>query len=135
MHNIEEIHRLFNKCHELEDDNFRVFTVMHKYNPDFKVMHTFQNCVSSPLMIQCCSDGNVYVCADHRIESRFRLCSHYPNPEEILNSWGSDNHRKLLNSIQVHHECSRCTYGEYARQIEELAMETKEKDTMCLDFP
>lgn len=135
-YDIEKIQGLFEKCHELEDgDNFRVFTVMHKYDPNFRVMHTFKNCISSPLMIQCCSDGNIYVCADHRIEPRFKLCSHFPNPEEIKNIWGSEKHRALLKSICVDRECGRCTYGEYARQIEELAMGIKEDDPMCCDFP
>ena len=135
-YDMEEIQKLFQKCHELEDgDNFRVFTVMHKYDPNFRVMHTFKQCVSSPLMIQCCSDGNVYVCADHRIEERFKLCSHFPEPKEILNLWGSDKHREILKSIGVNEECGRCTYGEYARQIEELALESAEDDPMCCDFP
>jgi MoaA/NifB/PqqE/SkfB family radical SAM enzyme len=135
-YDMEQIQELFAKCHQMEEgDNFRVFTVMHKYDPQFKVQHTFKKCVSSTLMLQACSDGNVYVCADHRIEPRFRLCSHYPNPEEIKKFWGSDEHRKLLQSINVDRECGRCTYGEYARQIEELAIGTKEEDPMCVDFP
>jgi len=135
-YDIEEIQRLFQKCHELEDNRFRVFTIMHKYNPDFRVQHTFNNCVSSSLMIQCCADGNVYVCADHRLEPRFKLCSHHPEPKEILNFWGSDKHRELLKSINVHGECGRCTYGEYARQIEEMSMDhVGDEDPMCVDFP
>lgn len=134
-YNIDEIHNLFEKCHELNDDNFRVFTVMHKYNPEFKIMHTFCNCVSSPLMLQTCSDGNVYVCADHRIEPRFKLASHFPNPEEILKVWGTEKHRELLKSIEVNKECGRCTYGEYAKQIEELSLGLNEEDPMCVDFP
>jgi len=135
-YNIEEIQNLFQKCHELEEgDKFRVFTVMHKYNPEFRIMHTFKSCVSSPLMLQACSDGNVYVCADHRIEPRFQLVSHFPNPEEILKIWGSDRHRETLKSIGVNEECGRCTYGEYARQIEELALGVNEEDPLCCDFP
>ena len=135
-YNIEKIHELFEKCHELGDgENFRVFTIMHKYNPDFRVMHTFKNCVCAPLMLQVCADGHVYVCADHRIEPRFRLASHFPNPEGILNLWGSDRHRELLKGINVNGECGRCTYGEYARQIEELAIGTLDEDPMCVDFP
>jgi MoaA/NifB/PqqE/SkfB family radical SAM enzyme len=135
-YDMEEINTLFQKCHELEDgEEFRVFTVMHKYDPQFRVMHTFKNCSSSPLMIQCCADGHVYVCADHRIEERFKLGSHYPDPWSIKQAWGSDQHRDLLKSICVDKECGRCTYGEYARQIEELAMSSREDDPMCVDFP
>jgi len=120
---------------EYSSSDFKLYTVMHKYDENFKVEHKFKNCVSSPLMIQACADGNAYVCADHRIESRFKLIEHYPNPEKILDFWGSDEHRKLLNSIKVNNECGRCTYGEYARQIEELDMGSKVKDPMCDNFP
>jgi len=130
-YDIEEIIEKFHICHDMEDENFRVFTVMHKYDPNFRVKHNFKKCCSSSLMLQACSDGNVYVCADHRIEPQFKLCSHYPNPKDILNFWGSDKHRALLESINPDKECGRCTYGEYARQIEEIAM----KDNMCLNFP
>ncbi|MAH03318.1 hypothetical protein CMI39_00860 [Candidatus Pacearchaeota archaeon] len=134
-YNFQEIHELFEKCHEMEDENFRVFTVMHKYDPEFKIKHTFKKCCSSTLMLQACSDGNCYICADHRIEQRFLLCNHFPNPEKITEVWGSDKHRKLLNSVDVNKECARCTYGEYARQIEELAIGSIEDDPMCVDFP
>ncbi len=135
-YNLEEIQKLFFECHKLEEkDDFRVFTIMHKYNPDFTVKHSFKKCCSSPLMLQACADGNVYVCADHRIEKRFKLGSHYPNPKEILNFWGSEKHKGLLESINVDKECGRCTYGEYARQIEELTLESREEDPMCVDFP
>jgi len=136
-YNIEEIQKLFDRCHQLEEGNhFRVFTVMHKYDPDFRVFHSFKNCVSSSLTLQCCADGNTYVCVDHRLEPRFRLCSHYPDPREILNFWGSEKHREILKSIKVDKECGRCTYGEYARQIEELCLGINgEQDPMCLDFP
>lgn len=135
-YNMNAIQELFQKCHELEDgDKFRVFTVMHKYNPEFRIMHTFCNCVSSPLMMQACSDGNVYVCADHRIEPRFKLTEHFPNPKKILDIWGSDKHKEILKSIKVNEECGRCTYGEYARQIEELGLGINEEDPMCCNFP
>lgn len=135
-YDMDLIKELFYNCHQIEEgDKFRVFTVMHKYDPNFRVQHTFSKCVSSPLMLQACSDGNVYVCADHRIENRFKLCSHYPAPEEIKKVWGSDKHRQLLKSINVDKECGRCTYGEYARQIEELAIHSNEKDPMCINFP
>jgi len=108
-YDFDEIHDLFAKCHELQEgDDFRVFTVMHKYNPKFRVMHTFKNCVGSSIMIQCCADGNVYVCADHRLEDRFKLCSHHPDPKNILDFWGSDKHRDILKSINVDGECARC---------------------------
>ena len=130
-YNIAKILDIFQSCHRLEDEDFRVFTVVHKYGNNFKVRHNFKKCLASPLMIQCCADGNVYVCADHRIEKRFVLGAHYPKPLAILKFWGSAMHRRLIESIRPDKECGRCTYGEYSRQIEEAVI----KDGMCLNFP
>jgi MoaA/NifB/PqqE/SkfB family radical SAM enzyme len=135
-YDLDAIKDSFLKCHDMADGmKFRVFTVMHKYDPEFRVQHTFKNCSSSTLMLQACADGNAYVCADHRLEPRFGLAAHFPNPEEILKFWGSDKHRKILKSIDPDKECGRCTYGEYARQIEETVQGTKGSDPMCLAFP
>lgn len=128
---IPKIKEIFAKCHEEETENFRVFTVMHKYDEQFHVKHAFNKCLAAPLVIQCCTDGYVYQCVDHRIEKRFRLGAHYPKPEKILDWWGNDSHRQLLVGINPHRECSRCTWSEYNSQIEEVVME----DKMCLSFP
>lgn len=130
-YNVAWVLEILEACHKLETEDFRVFSVVHKYSPQLRVVHNFKRCIASALAIQCCADGNVYVCMDHRIEKRFKLGRHYPRPENILRFWGSDRHRKLLNSIHVDRECGRCTYGEYARQIEDVVIE----DNMCLNFP
>ena len=134
-YDVSSIQEQFARCHEMEDERFRVFTVMHKYDPNFRVTHKFRSCIGSPLMLQACADGGIYVCADHRIEPRFRIGSHYPNPEEIKRFWGSPQHRELLQGINVDKECRRCTYGSFAQQIEELCLGTKGEDPMCLSFP
>ena len=115
------------KCHELETDTFKVYTVFHKYNEDFSVKHDFKNCIASPLALQCCTDQNCYVCPDHRLEERFKLGSQ----KDFEKWWGSDKHRNLLKSIDPDKECSRCTWSEYNRQIEECVME----DGLCRSFP
>ena len=131
-YNMPRILNIFDDCHTLKTEDFHVYTVMHKFDPDFKVKHPFKKCVSSSLMIKACADDNVYVCVDHGVEERFKLGTHNP-PENILNFWGSKEHRKLLLSVNPNKECSRCTYGEYARQIEKLTMGGN--DPMCVDFP
>jgi len=134
---IPKIQEIFAKCHELENPYFRVFTVMHKYDEEFHVKHDFERCLASPLVIQCCTDGLCYVCVDHRIEERFKLGRHEYKvgrklkPEKILDWWGSDAHRELLKSIKPSEECSRCTWSEYNRQIEDTVME----DGLCRSFP
>lgn len=114
------IAEVFKACHALETDNFRVFTVTHKYDENFHVKHDFEKCSASPLVYQWCTDKRQYVCVDHRLEPRFRI-----------EKWGSNQHRDLLLSIMPNKECGRCTWAEYNRQISEVVI----NDKMCLNFP
>ena len=127
----ELINMVFEECHELENEGFKVITSSHKFSSDYRIKNDFSRCWASPLQIQCCADGYVYVCQDQRINPKFRLGSHYPNPENILNFWGKEEHIKLLKSITPREDCPRCTYGPYQKQIEEVVI----KDRMCLNFP
>ena len=121
------VHGQFARCHELETDTFHVYTVMHKYDENFHVKHDFNKCLASPLVIQVCTDRQCYVCVDHRMEGRFRLGS----MDNINEWWGSDRHKELVKNIDPHKECSRCTWSEYNRQMEEVV----QNDRMCLAFP
>ena len=122
---------MFEDCHSLEDKNFRVITSFHKFSEGFHIKNDFSRCWASALQIQCCADGYVYVCQDQRINPKYRLGSHYPNPENILSFWGKEKHIELLKSINPKEDCPRCTYGPYNKQIEEVII----KDRMCLSFP
>ena len=123
----EYVNAIFNECLELETEDFKVQTVKHKFSYDFEVEHHFKRCLASPICLQACTDGNCYVCPDHRLEERFKLGSQ----KDILDWWGSKEHRELLTSIDPATECSRCTWSEYNRQIEEVVIENR----MEISFP
>lgn len=125
--NVERIKEDFEKCHELEDDNFHVYTVTHKFDPEFHVRHDFPSCLATPLLIPILTDGNAYLCVDKKMEEKFKIGSCYPDPENILKWWGSDAHRELIKSVNIN-ECSRCTFSQYNRQIVEI-------ENMDLAFP
>ncbi len=114
------VKRVFDKCHKMETKDFHVYTVTHKYDDDFKVKHEFDKCYASPLVMQICTDKKMYVCVDHRMEPRFEI-----------KEWGSDQHRDLLLNIDPCKECSRCTWGEYNRQVTDVVL----GDKMCRNFP
>ena len=120
----------FALCHEEETDDFHVYTVTHKFDPEFHVKHDFKKCLASPLVIPILTDGNAYLCVDRKMESKFRLGSCYPDPEKILDWWGSDKHREFVKSVNIN-KCSRCTWSQYNSQIESVV----NKDGMCLSFP
>lgn len=117
---IPKIQNIFAHCHEMETENFHVYTVTHKYDSQFHVKHDFKKCLASPLVTQICTDKKMYVCVDHRLEPRFEV-----------KEWGSDQHRELLKGIDPETECARCTWSEYNRQIAECVME----DRLCRNFP
>ncbi|KKN12790.1 hypothetical protein LCGC14_1012890 [marine sediment metagenome] len=128
---VEAIHKQFEKCHEEETEDFRVFTVTHKFDSDFHVKHDFGACLAPPLLIPILTDGNAYLCVDHKMEQRYRIGSCYPNPRSILDWWGSDEHRQMMKTIIINSECSRCTFSQYNQQIEQVVM----KDNMFRNFP
>jgi pyruvate-formate lyase-activating enzyme len=118
--NIPKIQEIFDKCHELETDKFAVYTITHKYDENFKVKHNFRRCLASPLVLQKCTDKKNYLCVDHRMD---------PNYE--VKEWGSKQHLDLINSIVPDRDCSRCTWGSYNTQMEQVVVE----DRMHLCFP
>jgi len=121
---------LLGKCHELETSEFRVFTVYHKFDERMRTTHKFKRCLAAPLLIQVCCDGKVYLCVDHRIKERFCLGTHYPDPRNILNIWGSDVHKDMMRSVVPDKDCGRCTFGPYNEQIQNMIL----RDSMCVDF-
>jgi len=127
---IESIHKQFAKCHELETDNFRVFTVTHKFDPEFHVKYDYTRCLAAPLILPILQDGNAYLCVEHKMEDKYKLGSCYPNPESILDWWGNNKHREMIKSIIPQRDCSRCIYSEYHKQIEAVT-----KDSICRSFP
>lgn len=126
---VEQIKEEFAKCHELEDNNFKVFTVTEKFDSCFHVKHDFTSCLATPLLIPVLQDGQSYVCVDKKMEKEYKLGSCYPNPESILDWWGSDRHREIIKDVNIN-KCSRCTFGEYSKQ-----MEAVKDDTMMRSFP
>ena len=128
--NPDIVEEQFVKCHELETKDFHVYTVTHKFDSHFHVKHDFKQCLATPLVIPILQDGNAYLCVDKKMEEKFKLGSCYPDPEQILTWWGSEYHRQMIKSVNIN-QCSRCTWSQYNRQIEEVV----QNDGMCLSFP
>lgn len=129
--NMDAIQEQFARCHEEETKNFHVYTVTHKFDPEFHVKHSFKRCLATPLLFSILQNGNAYLCPDRKLEEQFKLGPCYPNPETILNWWGSDGHRRIVRSVNPAKHCTKCTKAEYNRQIEEVVL----SDGMCLSFP
>lgn len=126
---IEIIESEIEKSRELEDDNFRFYSVRHKFGEKFKRKINFKKCLATPLLATFGADGNVHLCFDVRGKKEWILCSHYPDPKEVLKVWGSEKHKKIIDSIDVKN-CPRCTFGPYNEAIEKVIIE----DKMFRDF-
>lgn len=114
----------------LEDENFRVFGIRHKFSPKFTRKIGFKKCWAAPLIATFGADGNVHLCFDLRGKPELVLCRHYPDPHEILRHWNTDRHKKMLSDIDVN-KCPRCTFGPYNEMVEKVFI----KDEMCRYFP
>ena len=130
--NIRKIQEQFEKCHQLENDNFHVYTVMHKFNNDFTPKRKFSQCFASPLAIQLCADGNIYHCFDTRHMEYYKLGSHV-NADNLVNIWNSKKHMDLIYKNGCKNCESRCTLGAYNEQCERLFINNN--DPMQRNFP
>lgn len=115
---------------KLEDENFRFFGIRHKFNPKFERKVNFSRCWAAPLILTFGADGNCHLCFDVRGKKEWILCTHYPDPKEVLRHWNTDRHKKILKDIDVE-KCPRCTFGPYNEVIEQVFL----KDGMCRYFP
>jgi len=130
-YDLKEVYKQFDRCRELEDDDFRVFTVVHKFNSDFTPKKGFKQCYAAPIALQLCADGNCYFCVDQRHQDKYKLGSHEP-PENILRWWGGKNHKDLAFGNTPSQCYTRCTFGKYCEQCEALFSDSS--DPMCVNF-
>lgn len=126
---LETINKEIEKAFELEDENFQVFAVRHKFSSDLGKQVKFKKCRATPIQAVFQADGKLAICFNMR--GRYILCSHYPDPYEVKRVWGTQQHKDLIDSIDPHGECPRCTYNKYNAIIEQAVME----DNMFWKFP
>jgi len=131
-YNIELINEQFEKCHSIEDSGFRVFTVTHKFDKDFIPKKNFSQCYASPIGIQLCADGKIYLCPDTRHCKDFVIGTHYPDVNGILKVWGSKKHYDLVFNTGKKLCTSRCTFSPYNEMCERLFINSY--DPMCRNF-
>jgi MoaA/NifB/PqqE/SkfB family radical SAM enzyme len=133
FYDIELIYKQFEECHKLEDENFHVYTVVHKFNiEDFTPRRKFSQCFASPICLQICPDNNAYLCPDTRNLEFYKLGEHFPDPKQILNFWGSKKHYDLVFNEGCKNCSSRCTFNPYNEQFENLFI--KNFDPFCRAF-
>ena len=97
---------------DFEDENFKIYAVTHKFQPDLKKKLNFDKCRATPLGSTWTAEGDVYLCVDRRGDPSLRLCSWRKGMDEVKAAWGSQRHHDLINNIDLH-DCPRCTNAPY----------------------
>ena len=124
----DELKNIWNqieKGQKLERDDFKVIGVQHKFNNDLSKKHCFSKCRANMLTTTWCADGWLYLCTDTRGCKWSRLVKHYPDPMKAIKFWGSKKHFDIVNKIDFHKDCDRCTLTAYNEMFENVFMEDK----------
>jgi MoaA/NifB/PqqE/SkfB family radical SAM enzyme len=127
------------KAFELDDENFGVYGVTHKFNSQFERANNFAKCyavfmtavIMPPFGKDALEDSFVLgLCCDRRGDSRLELGRNIVDVEDIHRIWGSDKHWSIHDSVRVEHECPRCTYQPHNEIFENVI----QKDSMTYRF-
>lgn len=131
----EEIRKAF----ELDDEQFGVYGVTHKFTGQFKRENCFQKCHSSfmtavfgpPSSQDSPQDAFVMgVCCDRRGDSKLELLVDEVDVSEIERVWGGEKHWQLHDGVDVQADCPRCTYQPHNQIYENVI----QKDSMTYKF-
>jgi len=113
---------------DFQNEAFRVYGITHKFDSVWKAKLNFKKCLATPLTATFGADGNLHICCDRRGQKGMILCKYQPF-DEVLRSWGSQRHKKIIEGINLSH-CPRCTFSAYNEMMEQVFI----KDQMNMDF-
>lgn len=123
IENIQE--QITQAQNDFDREDYKVMGVFHKFNKDLSKKHAFKKCRATMLTSTWCADGQVYMCTDTRGNPWAHLTSHYPNPQGVLDYWGSKEHFKKVKKINHSMNCDRCTLAPYNEMFEQVFIQDK----------
>ena len=124
---------------ELDDDDFGVYGITHKFNSQFTKSNHFNRChaifmtavISPPSSKDSAKDSFIIsLCCDRRGDSKLELATDITDFEEINRIWGSHSHWKMHDAIMIDKECPRCTYQPHNEIYEQVIL----NDSMTYRF-
>jgi pyruvate-formate lyase-activating enzyme len=134
---------LFNEqigqAQELDTDTFGVYGVVHKFNAQFSRSNCFSKCysvfmtavISPPSHPAAPEDAYVFgLCCDRRGDKKLELLTDCDDVRRIEEAWGSREHWRIHDSVDVETECPRCTYQPHNQIYEQVIL----NDTMTYKF-
>lgn len=137
---IELFNEQIAKALELDDYNFSVYGITHKFDSQFKCANYFKMCYAvfmtaliMPPYNGLTSDADAFtvgLCCDRRGDSKLELASNITDVTKIDQLWGSKVHWDIHDDVQVHVECPRCTYQPHNEIYEQVIL----NDSMTYKF-
>ena len=99
--------------------------VTHKFKPNFDKKHNFELCRATMLTSTWCANGEVYLCTDTRGNPWAHMASHFPDPQSVIDFWGSKEHWDIVDKIDFTNKCDRCTLTAQNEYFEQVFIEDK----------
>jgi hypothetical protein len=125
------------KARELENPDFSVYAVTHKFGDQFEKLHEFGAChaIFMTCLFMPPEDSNkkdaitLGLCCDRRGDSKLELIRDLADVEKTADFWGSEAHWEIFDRIKVD-ECPRCTYQPHNQIYEQVI----QRDLMTYRF-
>lgn len=120
---LKKLEEQLEKAHELSDENFRVFSVRHKFDGLYKKPQ--KHCWATPLTSTWTATGDIVLCVDRRDDNLNILCNYIKEGlTPVRELWGKWQHRELIRQLNNDlHNCKRCTNGGYNELIQKVFVE------------
>jgi len=116
---------------ELDDSNFGVYGITHKFNSQFEAANYFNKChaIFMTAVIMPPTSKNVReeafivgLCCDRRGDAKLELAQNIVDVNEIQKLWGSKKHWEMHDKIMAGIECPRCTYQPHNEIYEQVIL-------------
>ncbi len=127
------------RAQEMDDENFNVYGITHKFSEQFARENCFAKChslfmtavIAPPSRKEAPKDSFVMgLCCDRRGDEALELLRDEENVERINEVWGGKAHWKMHDSINIAQECPRCTYQPHNQIYEQVIL----NDSMTYKF-
>lgn len=144
---VKEITNIFNKddlnkfkyqiekARELEDKDFNIYGITHKFDGNFNPSNNFNDChaiymtaIIMPPTDKSKGKFDFGLCCDRRGDDLLTK-RNMTSVEQIRDYWGSKEHKDLINKINVS-KCGRCTFSPHNKIYENVI----EVNNMTPDF-
>ena len=133
---VKEFQKQIIMAREMEDQNFGVFGITHKFDKKFDIFNQFKTChaifmtaVFMPDTDNNLDSFNLGLCCDRRGDENLLLGENIGDINEIDKLWGSKKHWEIFDKINVK-KCPRCTYQPHNQIYEYVIL----KDNMTYKF-